>query len=415
MTPTGPTAAVSPDGVFYGYAALFATPDLGRDIIQPGAFRASLAARSWAPPLLFMHDPREPIGVLTDIAEDARGLLVRGRLTPGVKRAHEVHALLQAGALDGLSIGFKPVVARRDPLTGLRRLIAVDLFEVSLVTFPMTPGARVLRLPVHPRLDQKYDEEQPRVPKGGPGGGQWTKIGSGDGASGLKPEAQATQSVLRRPVPSLLGPLGPRATPGLGEAPEPPLPEISPRDVRNLDAYNERAAAPSPGRTPVLEMRVVASGSGNQTRVEIDQAREVSRDELRNHCPRVDEVQAAVDRAMARIGPRPANETHRHYGSRVHYALEDEIERINNGRTGEGSLRAEVSFHKGSNDTTPNAPNLIRTDVLEWGRHGTLCVHDLKTGREPLTLARARELGRYVLAAQEAMRRIYLVEVRPRR
>jgi uncharacterized protein len=56
-----------------------------------------------------MHDPKEPIGTLEAAREDGRGLMVRGRLIPGVKRAHEVYALVKAGALDGLSIGFKPV------------------------------------------------------------------------------------------------------------------------------------------------------------------------------------------------------------------------------------------------------------------------------------------------------------------
>lgn len=77
------------------------------------------------------------------LAEDARGLHVRGRLTPGVGRAREVLELMRAGALDGLSIGFRTVRARKDAKSGLRRIVEADLWEISVVTFPMLPEARV--------------------------------------------------------------------------------------------------------------------------------------------------------------------------------------------------------------------------------------------------------------------------------
>ncbi len=75
--------------------------------------------------------------------EDARGLFVRGRLTTEVARAREVLALMRAGAVDGLSIGFRTVKGRADAKTGVRRLLEVDLWEISVVTFPMLPAARV--------------------------------------------------------------------------------------------------------------------------------------------------------------------------------------------------------------------------------------------------------------------------------
>ena len=93
--------------------------------------------------MLFQHDPAEPIGVWDEIREDARGLYVRGRLMTAVVKAREVLALMRAGALDGLSIGFKTVKARRDAASGVRRLEKIDLWEISVVTFPMLPGARV--------------------------------------------------------------------------------------------------------------------------------------------------------------------------------------------------------------------------------------------------------------------------------
>jgi Escherichia/Staphylococcus phage prohead protease len=131
-------------GTFAGYASLFDTEDLGRDVIARGAFRDSLAAGGAAGVrMLFQHNPAEPIGVWESIREDALGLHVRGRLTLAVARSREVHALMRAGALDGLSIGFRAVAGRRDPRTGIRRLIKVDLWEISIVTFPLLPGARV--------------------------------------------------------------------------------------------------------------------------------------------------------------------------------------------------------------------------------------------------------------------------------
>jgi phage head maturation protease len=93
--------------------------------------------------MLYQHDPAAPIGVWTELREDERGLFVRGKLSGGVTRAREVHALMRAGALDGLSIGFRTVRARADAKTGIRHILEADLWEISVVTFPMLPGARV--------------------------------------------------------------------------------------------------------------------------------------------------------------------------------------------------------------------------------------------------------------------------------
>ena len=132
---------VEPDGVFSGYASLFGTVDLGKDVVERGAFAASLQARGAAGiRMLFQHDPAEPIGVWTEIAEDARGLFVRGRLAKDVGRAREVLALMRGGALDGLSIGFRAVQGKeRSAASGVRRILEVDLWEISVVTFPMLP------------------------------------------------------------------------------------------------------------------------------------------------------------------------------------------------------------------------------------------------------------------------------------
>ncbi len=83
---------------------------------MPGAFRDSLEARGTrGVKLLFQHDPNEPIGVWLELNEDARGLFARGRLMPEVTRAREVLSLMRAGALDGLSIGFRTVQGPHRP------------------------------------------------------------------------------------------------------------------------------------------------------------------------------------------------------------------------------------------------------------------------------------------------------------
>lgn len=136
--------SVADDGRFEGYASVFGREDLGRDVIVAGAFRDTLARRgSGGVRLLFQHDPNQPIGIWEDLGEDSRGLYARGRLMPDVSRAREVLALMRAGAIDGLSIGFKAEKGRRDPRTGIRRLERVDLWEISVVTFPMLPEARI--------------------------------------------------------------------------------------------------------------------------------------------------------------------------------------------------------------------------------------------------------------------------------
>ena len=93
--------------------------------------------------MLFQHDPAAPIGVWREIREDSRGLFVSGRLMREVAKAREVLALMRAGAIDGLSIGFRTVRGRTDAKSGVRSLLEVDLWEVSVVTFPMLPAARV--------------------------------------------------------------------------------------------------------------------------------------------------------------------------------------------------------------------------------------------------------------------------------
>lgn len=138
------TKAVQEDGTFSGYAAVFNTKDMGGDIIRKGAFAASLAAiPAGKVRLLWQHAQDEPIGVLTKLEEDDIGLKADGRFILETARGREAHALVKAGALDGMSIGFKTVTATRDSVKSARVLEKVLLKEISLVTFPMHPDATV--------------------------------------------------------------------------------------------------------------------------------------------------------------------------------------------------------------------------------------------------------------------------------
>ena len=133
--------------VIEGYASLFGLTDQGGDAVQQGAFAASLkklAGKGDKVRMLWQHDPTRPIGVWAEIREDEKGLWVKGRLLTEVAQAREAAALIQAGAIDGLSIGYRTIRAERDQ-KGRRALAEVELWEVSLVTFPMLPEAKVGR------------------------------------------------------------------------------------------------------------------------------------------------------------------------------------------------------------------------------------------------------------------------------
>jgi len=141
----GPALVLGEDLSIAGYASLFGLPDQGGDIVEAGAYAASLArlrAEGRAIKMLWQHDPAQPIGVWDEIREDARGLWVKGRLLDEVEKGREAARLVAAGAIDGLSIGYRTKKATRDS-QGRRRLVEVELWEVSLVTFPMLPEARL--------------------------------------------------------------------------------------------------------------------------------------------------------------------------------------------------------------------------------------------------------------------------------
>jgi HK97 family phage prohead protease len=145
-------------GTFSGHGAVFGNVDALGDVIAKGAFRATL--KTWGgqkkfPPMLLQHAggmfggsaaDLVPIGIWTDMREDDEGLLVEGQLLAlDTDRGKSVYQAMQAGALDGLSIGYiaQSVDYGKKPTDPVRTLKAVDLVEVSIVTFPANGDARI--------------------------------------------------------------------------------------------------------------------------------------------------------------------------------------------------------------------------------------------------------------------------------
>lgn len=135
---------VAEDGTFTGYASTFNNPDLGGDIVLPGAFTKSLSKRpADKVKMLRGHDQSEPIGVWTDLAEDKKGLRASGKLIMETAKGWETYVLMKAGAMDGLSIGFRAIKSTFDRAKGARLLQELDVPEISVVTFPMNTRATV--------------------------------------------------------------------------------------------------------------------------------------------------------------------------------------------------------------------------------------------------------------------------------
>lgn len=137
--------AISDDGEFEGYASTFGNVDRGMDMVMPGAFRRTLKERKLsAIKCLRDHDTRKLVGKWLAMEEDDRGLKVRGKLFAGtVQLATETLALMREGALDAMSIGYRTIKAQWDEEQGVRKLLDLDLWEGSIVTFPMNEMATV--------------------------------------------------------------------------------------------------------------------------------------------------------------------------------------------------------------------------------------------------------------------------------
>jgi|GEM_PF-6881166 len=127
-------------GRLEGYASLFGVIDRGGDIVEAGAFQKSIASAKGKISFLWQHDPLQPIGVIDNIYEDKTGLFISARITTSTRCGYEALRLAEEGVIDGLSIGYNVMKARQGK--SARYLTEIDLWEVSLVTFPMQTGAR---------------------------------------------------------------------------------------------------------------------------------------------------------------------------------------------------------------------------------------------------------------------------------
>ncbi len=137
------------DGTFEGYASVFNNKDLGNDVIKQGAFSESIKGKKPKQiKLLYQHKTDEPIGVIDSLVEDTRGLKIKGRLAMGTQKGKEVFELMKMGALDSMSIGYRlsPDDYKYSDKLKKRTITNLDLMEISMVTFPMNPKAKITKV-----------------------------------------------------------------------------------------------------------------------------------------------------------------------------------------------------------------------------------------------------------------------------
>lgn len=136
---------ISETGWFSGYASVFHHVDQQADAVLPGAFASCVErwrSTSETPKMLWQHDVTRPIGRWEILEERPQGLYVEGRLFLELIQGREAYVLLKEGVIDGLSIGYTIIRARRQK--DHRVLEALDVREISLVTFPANDKARIL-------------------------------------------------------------------------------------------------------------------------------------------------------------------------------------------------------------------------------------------------------------------------------
>ena len=137
------------DGSFEGYGSVFNNKDLGNDVIKYGAFSESIKSKKPKQiKLLYQHKTDEPIGVIDSLEEDSRGLKIKGRLAMKTQKGKEVYELMKMGALDSMSIGYRlsPDDYKYSDKLKKRTISNLDLMEISMVTFPMNPKAKITKV-----------------------------------------------------------------------------------------------------------------------------------------------------------------------------------------------------------------------------------------------------------------------------
>ncbi|KQM37625.1 HK97 family phage prohead protease [Sphingomonas sp. Leaf10] len=135
--------AIDEAGYIAGIAAGYGNVDFGGDVIMPGALTKAVAGRASVPMLLF-HDHKRPIGGWSKFEESSTGLHVEGRIAMKSEAGREAHALAEAGALPGLSVGYRTLKHRYEGKA--RQLLEMALHEVSLVPVGMNDRAIVTNI-----------------------------------------------------------------------------------------------------------------------------------------------------------------------------------------------------------------------------------------------------------------------------
>jgi HK97 family phage prohead protease len=126
---------------FSGYGATFGNVDRGGDVVKSGAFTKSLS--EMMPKFCYQHDMQDPIGVFTEVKEDCHGLFIRGKMRKGFEKTRWIAGLIEDGAIDSMSIGYSIDKYEYAKEAKVCYLTELKLFEVSFVTIPMNPEAKL--------------------------------------------------------------------------------------------------------------------------------------------------------------------------------------------------------------------------------------------------------------------------------
>lgn len=232
-------------------------------------------------------------------------------------------------------------------------------------------------------LAEKYDPNQPRVPAGNPDGGQWTSVG-GEGG-----DSESFEDLVQ-PV------FAPAVAPAIAAI------EAALAVFAGLSALNSNN-----GRA-IFEFN--ARGYDRDGDLSnFAASRLLNRDQVENECPRLNEVQQRTDFAAASVN-RSDFARASEYGTAIHKNIADQIRVL-----GDPNLRAEVSLMKTQEALRYGQAGSIRIDIFERVGNGTVCVYDIKTGSEGLSLARFREIATRVLDVYKDTTRIVISEIRPSR
>jgi len=174
-----------------GYGSVFGNEDMGGDMVMQGAFLDSIASGRKVK-MLYQHDTAQVIGVFDSMSEDSYGLKMQGRISKKFGKGAEVAELIKMGAIEGLSIGFRTKEYSMDEETGQRKLTKLDLFEVSVVTFPMNELASITGMKSENMTerdiertfkDMGYSNRMAKVMAGGAWKGRDEVLRDADGAS----------------------------------------------------------------------------------------------------------------------------------------------------------------------------------------------------------------------------------------